>query len=240
MKNINILNAAFIEFDEKELNLQTATSELLEFERGLPYLLINAILEVAQSDSVNTAQGELNTAIGKNINRIIDLANSRVYIKDEYLAIKYFADIKETGLNLKKSATPELLAAFAGMQIENCKLTPKAAKGTAQMTKDIADKLLGKHKYNTSLDADNLAETSGEAVISEENSALVREKQKAIKALEKLQKDIVLYEKNYGKIDGLSAKVKALNEDLSATIEKFSKPAAPAKVPARRAKAAAV
>ena len=44
MKNINILNAAFIEFDEKELNLQTATSELLEFERGLPYLLVNAML----------------------------------------------------------------------------------------------------------------------------------------------------------------------------------------------------
>ena len=240
MKNISILNSAFIEFDEKELNLQTATSELLEFERGLPYLLVNAMIEVAQADSAIVAQGALNSAIGKNINRIIDLANSRVYIKDEYLAIKYFADIKETGLNLKKSATPELLAAFASMQIENCKLTPKATKGTAQMTKDVADKLLGKHKYNTSLDADNLAETSGETVISEENSALIREKKKAIKALEKLQKDIALYEKNYGKIEGLNDKVKVLNEDLSATIEKFSKPAAPAKVPARRAKAAAV
>ena len=240
MKNINILNAAFVEFDEKELNLQTATSELLEFERGLPYLLVNAMIEVAQADSVTVAQAALNSAIGKNISRIINLANSRVYIRDEYLAIKYFADIKETGLNLKKSATPELLAAFASLQIENCKLTPKATKGTAQMTKDVADKLLGTHKYNTSLEADNLAEASGEAVISEENSALVREKQKAIKALEKLQKDIALYEKNYGKIDGLNAKVKALNEDLAATIEKFSKPAAPAKVPARRAKAAAV
>ena len=108
------------------------------------------------------------------------------------------------------------------------------------MTKDVADKLLGKHKYNTSLDADNLAESSGEAVISEENSALIREKKKAIKALEKLQKDIALYEINYGKIEDLNAKVKALNEDLSATIEKLTKPAAPAKVPARRAKAAAV
>ena len=240
MKNITKLSAAFIEFDEKELNLKTATSELLEFERGLPYLLVNAMIEVAQADSVTVAQEALNSAIGKNINRIIDLANSRVYIKDEYLTIKYFSDIKETGLNLKKTATPELLAAFASMQIENCKLTPKAALGTSRMTKDVADKLLGKHKYNTSLDADNLAESSGEAVISEENSALVREKQKAIKALEKLQKDIALYEINYGKIDGLNAKVKALNEDLSATIEKFSKPSAPAKVPARRAKAAAV
>ena len=240
MKNINILNAAFVEFDEKELNLQTATSELLEFERGLPYLLVNAMIEVAQADSVTVAQAALNSAIGKNISRIINLANSRVYIRDEYLAIKYFADIKETGLNLKKSATPELLAAFASLQIENCKLTPKATKGTAQMTKDVADKLLGTHKYNTSLEADNLAESSGEAIISEENSAVVREKQKAIKALEKLQKDIAIYEKNYGKIDGLNAKVKALNEDLSATIEKISKPAAPAKVPARRAKAAAV
>ena len=239
MENITILSAAFIEFDAKELNLETATSELLEFERGLPYLLVNAMIEVAQADSVTVAQESLNTAIGKNISRIIDLANSRVYIKDEYLAIKYFADIKETGLNLKKSATPELLAAFASLQIENCKLTPKATKGTAQMTKDVADKLLGTHKYNTSLEADNLAEASGEAVIGEENSALVREKQKAVKALEKLQKDIALYEKNYGKIDGLNAKVKALNEDLAATIEKFSKPA-PAKVPARRAKAAAV
>ena len=239
MKNINILNAAFIEFDEKELNLQTATSELLEFERGLPYLLINAMLEVAQSDTINAAQGDLNTAIGKNINRIIDLANSRVYIKGEYLTLKYFADIKETGLNLKKTATPELLAAFASMQIESCKLTPKATLGTSRMTKDVADKLLGKHKYNTSLEADNLAEASGEAVISEENSALIREKQKAIKVLEKLQRDIALYEKNYGKIDGLNDKVKVLNEDLSATIEKISKPA-PAKVPARRAKAAAV
>ena len=239
MKNINILNAAFVEFDEKELNLQTATSELLEFERGLPYLLINAMLEVAQSDTINAAQGDLNTAIGKNINRIIDLANSRVYIKGEYLTLKYFADIKETGLNLKKTATPELLAAFASMQIESCKLTPKATLGTSRMTKDVADKLLGKHKYNTSLEADNLAEASGEAVISEENSALIREKQKAIKVLEKLQRDIALYEKNYGKIDGLNDKVKVLNEDLSATIEKISKPA-PAKVPARRAKAAAV
>ena len=240
MNNITILSAAFVEFDEKELNLQTATSELLEFERGLPYLLVNAMIEVAQADSVTVAQEALNSAIGKNINRIIDLANSRVYIKDEYLTIKYFADIKATGLNLKKTATPELLAAFAGMQIENCKLTPKAAKGTAQMTKDVAEKLLGTHKYNTSLDADNLADASGEAVISEENSALIREKQKAIKALEKLQKDIALYEINYGKIEGLNAKVKVLNEDLSTTIEKFSKPAAPAKVPARRAKAAAV
>ena len=239
MKNINILNAAFVEFDEKELNLQTATSELLEFERGLPYLLVNAMIEVAQADSVTVAQEDLNSAIGKNISRIIDLANSRVYIKDEYLTIKYFADIKETGLNLKKTATPELLAAFAGKQIENCKLTPKATLGTSRMTKDVADKLLGKHKYNTSLEADNLAEASGETVISEENSALIREKQKAIKALEKLQKDIALYEKNYGKIDGLNAKLKALNEDLSATIEKLTKPA-PAKVPARRAKAAAV
>ena len=126
MNNITILSAAFIEFDEKELNLETATSELLEFERGLPYLLVNAMIEVAQADSVTVAQEALNSAIGKNINRIIDLANSRVYIKDEYLAIKYFADIKETGLNLKKTATPELLAAFASMQIENCKLTPKA------------------------------------------------------------------------------------------------------------------
>ena len=239
MKNINILNAAFIEFDEKELNLQTATSELLEFERGLPYLLVNAMIEVAQADSAIVAQGALNSAIGKNIHRIIDLANSRVYIKDEYLTIKYFADIKETGLNLKKTATPELLAAFASMQIENCKLTPKATIGTSRMTNDIADKLLGTHKYNTSLDADNLAEASGETVISEENSALIREKKKAIKALEKLQKDIALYEKNHGKIDGLNNKVKVLNEDLSATIEKFSKPA-PAKVPARRAKAAAI
>ena len=239
MKNINILNAAFIEFDEKELNLQTATSELLEFERGLPYLLVNAMIEVAQADSTNVAQAALNSAIGKNINRIIDLANSRVYIKGEYLTLKYFADIKETGLNLKKTATPELLAAFASMQIESCKLTPKATLGTSRMTKDVADKLLGKHKYNTSLEADNLAEASGEAVISEENSALIREKQKAIKVLEKLQRDIALYEKNYGKIDGLNDKVKVLNEDLSATIEKISKPA-PAKVPARRAKAAAV
>ena len=240
MKNITILSNAFLEFDEKELNLQTATNELLEFERGLPYLLINALLEVAQADSANVAQEALNSAIGKNISRIIDLANSRVYIRDEYLAIKYFADIKETGLNLKKSATPELLEAFASKQIENCKLTPKAAKGTTQMTKAVADKLLGKHKYNTSLEADNLVEASGETIISEENSALIREKQKAIKALEKLQKDIALYEKNYGKIEGLNAKLKALNEDLSATIEKISKPAAPAKVPARRAKAAAV
>ena len=240
MENINILSAAFVEFDEKELNLETATSALLEFERGLPYLLVNAMIEVAQAASVTVAQEALNTAIGKNINRIIDLANSRVYIKDEYLAIKYFADIKETGLNLKKTATPELLKAFASKQIENCKLTPKAALGTSRMTKDAADKLLGKHKYNTSLDADNLAEASGETVISEENSALIREKQKAIKVLEKLQKDIALYEINYGKIEDLNAKVKALNEDLSATIEKISKPAAPAKVPARRAKAAAV
>lgn len=240
MNNINILTAAFVEFDEKELNLQTATSELLEFERGLPYLLVNAMIEVAQSDSVTVAQETLNSAIGKNISRIIDLANSRVYIKDEYLAIKYFADIKETGLNLKKTATPELLAAFASKKIENCKLTPKATLGTSRMTKDMADKLLGTHKYNTSLEADNLAESSGEAVISEENSALIREKKKAIKALEKLQKDIALYEINYGKIEDLNAKVKALNEDLSSTVEKFSKPAAPAKVPARRAKAAAV
>ena len=115
MKNINILNAAFIEFDEKELNLQTATSELLEFERGLPYLLVNAMIEVAQADSVTVAQAALNTAIGKNISRIINLANSRVYIRDEYLAIKYFADIKETSSKIRN-----VFAAFTKVNITMC------------------------------------------------------------------------------------------------------------------------